>query len=108
MKMDDTDSTTVPNYRRPTLAGTLLIALWCTIAAAQSTSVAPAEPAIDERPWLNRELGVDERVAALLGEMTLAEKVGPPTQLTGSGGEPTGNADNVIASSALYERIRQG
>jgi beta-glucosidase len=88
-------------------------AVVCALAAlppfahAQSTAH-PAKPTKLERTWLNAKLPLDERVADLVGEMTLVEKVGQLTQLNGIGGEPTGNADNLVASSALYERIRSG
>jgi beta-glucosidase len=88
-------------------------AVVCALAAlppfAQAQSTAhPAKPTKLEQTWLNAKLTLDERVADLVGEMTLAEKVGQLTQLNGIGGEPTGNADNLVASSALYDRIRSG
>jgi beta-glucosidase len=85
-------------------------------AIVQAQSAAPAkEPAkksaqqpVAEKPWLDTQLPLEERVATLVGEMTLVEKVGQLTQLNGLGGEPTGNADNLVASSGLYDRIRSG
>ena len=74
---------------------------------AQSTAT-PAISKVTNRPWLDSQRELDERVDALLSEMTLAEKVGQLTQLNGIGSAPTGGADNMVADSALYERIRQG
>ncbi|MEX2093463.1 MAG: glycoside hydrolase family 3 N-terminal domain-containing protein, partial [Pirellulales bacterium] len=85
----------------------LLIASVSTNVVGQAT-VTSAVAKVAQRPWLDRKLAVDERVDALVGEMTLAEKVGQLTQLSGIGSAPTGNADNQVASSALYDRIRQG
>jgi beta-glucosidase len=85
----------------------LLVAGTCTDVVGQAT-VTSAAPTTTIRPWLDQQLDLDARVDALLGAMTLAEKVGQLTQLNGLGGEPTGNADNLVAGSALYERIRQG
>ena len=85
----------------------LLIASVSTNVVGQAT-VTSAVPKVAQRPWLDQKLAVDERVDALVGEMTLAEKVGQLTQLIGIGSAPTGNADNQVASSALYDRIRQG
>jgi beta-glucosidase len=85
----------------------LLIAAGGRQAFAQATTTSTARKP-DLQPWLDRSLDVDVRVDALLREMTLAEKVGQVTQLNGIGGEPTGNADGLVSSSTLYERIRQG
>ncbi len=79
---------------------------WYSTAAAQSTA-APKRAAL-ARPWLDSTLGLDQRVESLLNQMTLDEKVGQLTQLNGIGGAPTGNADHVVESSGIYERIRQG
>jgi beta-glucosidase len=45
--------------------------------ASGSTSGSPSS----ERPWLDAALPVDDRVAALLGQMTLDEKIGQMTQI---------------------------
>jgi beta-glucosidase len=63
---------------------------------------------VDRRSWLDVNHSIDERVEALLGEMTLVEKIGQLQQLNGIGGEPTGNADRLVESSELYDRIRLG
>jgi beta-glucosidase len=86
----------------------LAVAGWCAVSAAQSPTATKAEPKERPRPWLEKNADLDRRVDALLDEMTLDEKVGQLTQLNGIGGEPTGGADNLVASSALYDRIRQG
>lgn len=83
----------------------LLIAFFCAQAAAL---VFADTPALDHKPWLNSNVASDERVEALLGEMTLAEKIGQLQQLNGIGGAPTGNADHLVAASELYERVRRG
>lgn len=57
---------------------------------------------------MDAQAPVDERVEALLGAMMLEEKIGQLQQLNGIGGDPTGNADNMVASSDLYKWIRQG
>jgi beta-glucosidase len=86
----------------------LAIAGWCAVSNAQSSTGAKAEPKDRPRRWLDQNADLDQRVDALLDAMTLDEKVGQLTQLNGIGGEPTGGADNLVASSVLYDRIRQG
>lgn len=81
----------------------LLVGSTSGFAAAETTVLA-----VDSRPWLDTSTAADERVEAVLREMTLAEKIGQLQQLNGIGGEPTGNADQLVASNALYERIRSG
>lgn len=93
--------------------GLCLAAVGSANAVAQSSAapVAKAQPAIRklaDRPWLNQKAELDERVDALVDVMTLEEKVGQLTQLNGLGSAPTGTADNMVADSVLYERIRQG
>lgn len=95
------------------LFGLCFVALGSAHAVAQSvkTPAAPPRPAIQQatdRPWLDEESALDERVDALVDAMTLEEKVGQLTQLNGIGSAPTGTADNMVADSVLYERIRQG
>ncbi len=91
------------------LIASLLMGLGCCeTSLAQSPVAAVTERGVIERPWLDANPELEHRVDALVHEMTLAEKVGQLTQLNGLGGEPTGGADNLVASSALYERIRQG
>lgn len=72
-----------------------------TFAFADTTS-------LEHKTWLDSDNAIDRRVAALLAEMTLTEKVGQLQQLNGIGGAPTGNADHLVAASELYERIRRG
>ncbi|MGE3241390.1 MAG: beta-glucosidase BglX [Pirellulales bacterium] len=88
------------------LASTILFS--GSLAAAQSPAAAAKPAAVPQRPWLDAQQDIDARVEALLGAMTLEEKVGQLTQLNGIGGAPTGNADNLVADSELYNRIRQG
>jgi beta-glucosidase len=85
-----------------------LIVSFSTNVVGQSTVASAAPSRVEQRPWLDRTLEVDARVEALVGEMTLAEKVGQLTQLNGIGSAPTGTADNLVADSVLYERLRQG
>lgn len=92
---------------RRLLAGIALIAAWCAVSTAQLPATKSAPP-LAVRPWLDASLELDRRVDDLLRVMTLDEKVGQLTQLNGLGGEPTGGADNLVASSGLYDRIRRG
>lgn len=82
-----------------------LVILFCAAAAA---TAAAETLALDRKVWLDSNRTVSERVDAILGEMTLAEKIGQLQQLNGIGGAPTGNADHLVAASELYERIRRG
>lgn len=68
----------------------------------------PAAEIETERPWLDNSARLDQRVASLLAEMTLEEKVGQLSQSNGIGGEATGDTKNLVADSALYELIRSG
>ena len=47
------------------------------MASGASASGSPSA----ERPWLDASKSIDERVAALLGQMTLDEKIGQMTQI---------------------------
>jgi len=86
----------------------LVVVACASLAVAQSAAVKPVPIAREARPWLDTQRDVDVRVEALVDAMTLEEKVGQLTQLNGIGGAPTGNADNLVADSVLYDRIRQG
>jgi beta-glucosidase len=88
--------------------GMLVVVSFGSFAVAQSTGTAAKSVARDQRPWLDATQDIDARVEALVDAMTLEEKVGQLTQLNGIGGEPTGNADNLVADSMLYDRIREG
>src|SRR5262245_55589975 len=85
------------------LASVMIGLAVASLASAQSSATK-----IDRRSWLDAGHSIDERVASLLSEMTLTEKIGQMQQLNGIGGEPTGNADRLVASSELYDRIRSG
>ncbi|MFT4158221.1 MAG: glycoside hydrolase family 3 N-terminal domain-containing protein [Microbacterium sp.] len=65
---------------------------------------------LNERPWLNADLPVEERVELLLAEMTLEEKAGLFFQtmiVMGEGGELSdGNADFGIPSTSEYVERR--
>jgi beta-glucosidase len=107
MRLDYVRVATDRDSLRRQLAGIALVAAWCAVASAQLPATKPA-PTLSSRPWLDASLDLDQRVNVLLHEMTLEEKVGQLTQLNGIGGEPTGGADNLVASSGLYDRIRRG
>jgi beta-glucosidase len=50
-------------------------------AASGSASGAPSGSPSSERPWMDATKSVDDRVAALLGQMTIDEKIGQMTQI---------------------------
>jgi beta-glucosidase len=108
MKLDYASVMNIRDCGWQIVTAVLLLAGTCAASWAQSPVAAVTEREVAARPWLDANLDLELRVDALLHEMTLAEKVGQLTQLNGLGGEPTGGADNLVASSALYERIRQG
>ena len=85
----------------------LLWAIICFGAIAANSPLSAVETKL-ERPWLDKTATLDERVDSLLAEMTLEEKVGQLTQSNGIGGEPTGNTENLVADSALFELISTG
>jgi beta-glucosidase len=84
-----------------------LVAVLGVGASGEPGSVSTTESAV-QRPWLDRASNVDARASALLREMALAEKIGQLWQTNGIGNDPTGNADNLVERSSLYELIRQG
>lgn len=89
----------------------LALSIWeahAVVALGQSMAEHAKEPAVDKSRWLTTSVRVEERAQALLGEMTLSEKIGQLWQLNGIAGEPTGNADHLVAGSKLYDLIRQG
>lgn len=61
-----------------------------------------------DRPWLAERTDIDERVDALLDEMTLEEKVGQLRQTNGIGGAATGDDKHLEAEEALFKLIRDG
>ena len=101
-------------------------------AASSGASTQPASgSATSDRPWMDATRSVDERVAALLGQMTLDEKIGQMTQieknaidpgtaaafnlgsiLSGGGGSPNPNTPqawydmvNAYQGAALRTRL---
>ena len=88
--------------------GRLLMFVLVTTSATARSAEEVASPAVEKRTWLDAKLSIEKRVEALLDEMTLIEKVGQLQQMNGIGGEPTGNADQLVSSSELYDRIRSG
>ena len=78
------------------------------VAHAQETPESTKNQEIDDSLWLNRHSDIDTRAHALLHEMTIVEKIGQLWQVNGIGGEPTGDSDNLVAGSELYDLIQQG
>ena len=83
----------------------VLLALACCLI---SRSARAADIAAPVRPWLEGQQGIEERITALLNEMTLTEKIGQLRQTNGIGGDATGDAKNLVAGNALYQLIRDG
>ena len=50
------------------------------------------------RPWMDGSKTVDQRVAALLAQMTLDEKIGQMTQIEVGGVDPAGTASALLGS----------
>lgn len=86
----------------------MLIGLCLSGAVRAQPATAPQVVPVQQRPWLDARRTADERAALLLEAMTLAEKVGQMAQQNGIGGAPTGDVDERVVDSALYERVRQG
>jgi beta-glucosidase len=86
----------------------LLIAGLSARAIGQTPPAAAASPDVAKTPWLDTSLSVDQRAQALLDKMTLAEKIGQMRQVNGIGGEPTGDAKNLIEGTAIYDLVRKG
>jgi beta-glucosidase len=62
-----------------------------------SSPAASASPS-GARPWLDASRSVDERVAALLGEMTVDEKIGQMTQVEKNSIDPANSAAFYLGS----------
>ena len=77
------------------LAASRLAAGRHAVAAAASPSPSPSLAA---RPWLDASLTLDERVAALLSQMTLDEKIGQMTQIESDSIDPAGTATYLLGS----------
>ena len=75
---------------------------------AGGAAVHAAPSTLEKGAWLDKSHSVDERVAALLSQMTLAEKIGQMRQTNGIGGDPTGDPKNLVAGSELHKLIREG
>ena len=85
-----------------------LIVCLGVMTSAQVTPEGTKNPEVNDSPWLDEHADNNTRAQALLHEMTIAEKIGQLWQLNGIGGELTGDADNLVASSDLYDLIRLG
>src|SRR3954469_24887659 len=76
-------------------------------AFAQAAPAAATSATAQRRPWLDRKLGIEERIKQLLQEMTLEEKIGQLGQANGVGSELTGPQE-TRARDSLSTRIRRG
>ena len=86
----------------------VLVVVFVCLVLITGGSLVADETAVTEKPWLDKKLDLDERIAALVAQMTLAEKVGQLRQTNGIGGAATGDAKNLVAGSELYDLIRNG
>src|SRR3954453_14934818 len=76
-------------------------------ALAQAAPAAATSATAQRRPWLDRKLGIEERINQLLQEMTLEEKIGQLAQANGVGTELTGPSE-TRARESLSARVRRG
>lgn len=77
-------------------------------AVGESSAVEKSAAPSSGRPWLNRELPIDERVRLLIAEMTLEEKIGQMWQLPGLGPDAAITGDGKAARGGLVDEIRAG
>jgi beta-glucosidase len=77
-------------------------------AYAESSAVESNDATSPKRPWLNRELPIDERVRLLVAQMTLEEKIGQMWQLPGLGPDAAITGDGKPARGGLVDEIRAG
>src|SRR4029079_15209600 len=75
---------------------------------SQAIATQPRTATAKHRSWLDSKTSLDQRVTALIQQMTLAEKIGQLSQANSSSGEVTGTAENDPARDSLSERIRRG
>ena len=74
------------------------------IAASPAAAPSPGNPApsagvsLPAKPWLDSSLPIDARVAALLQQMTLTEKIGQMTQIESDSVKPAGVARYLLGS----------
>jgi beta-glucosidase len=66
-------------------------------ASGASSPAASGSPS-SARPWMDATKSVDDRVAALLGQMTLAEKIGQMTQIENGSIDATTSAGFALGS----------
>ena len=84
----------------------LLLGLSGSSAIAASPAVLPpsaspapsADPSLPTRPWLDTSLSIEDRIAALLSQMTLDEKIGQMTQIESDSVRPAGVAKYLLGS----------
>ena len=63
-----------------------------------TAAVAAADPRPAERPWLDASKPIDQRVSALLSQMTLDEKIGQMTQIESDSVDPAGVGQFLLGS----------
>src|SRR5262245_31160614 len=80
------------------LVASLLFAPAATAGAVSGAAVQPAALDVSAMPYMDASLPVDQRVADLMGRMTLVEKIGQMTQA--ERGAVSGNP-NLIAQQNL-------
>jgi beta-glucosidase len=84
-----------------------LFLLLCFAIAPAASQLCTAQSKVTEHKWLDKTLNLNERVDALVAEMTLEEKVGQLRQTNGLG-KPTGDDKHQAARGELLELIRTG
>jgi beta-glucosidase len=67
-------------------------------ASPTATPGTSAAASLGERPWLDTSKSIDQRVALLLGQMTLDEKIGQMTQIENGSVDPAGTASELLGS----------
>ena len=85
------------------LATVLSVVGGSAVASAPSGMPSPgtmtgAQPDTSTRPWLDTSLTIDQRISALLSQMTLDEKIGQMTQIESDSIDPAGTASFLLGS----------
>src|SRR4051812_7003854 len=89
------------------LLGLALVPAGNVQALAQAAPAAATSATAQRQPWLDRKLGINERINSLLHEMTIEEKIGQLAQANGVGTELTGPSE-TRARESLSARVRRG
>ncbi len=98
-------------YRRLVVSlilATAIAAIWSGAVRAETSAVEEPPSKVQERPWLDRDRSIDERVRLLVAQMTLEEKIGQMWQLGGLGPDATITGDGKAARGGLVDDIRTG